>query len=224
MSGNDQPPVPPQQPGSAPDDDPTPVEPPQGEQSPVEPPQGEPTLADPAQGEPTAAASPEGEPGYVMQPPPPGEPGASQSPKNKGLIIGVAVAAAIIVIGGIIGAILLIANSDGDDDDKKEEAESTSVEDFCTVIKEMDSSDDTADDPTVVSDALRDAGTPEGMSDDEKEGRDLLIEIGDDAKDGAAAEKAVGDLSDEDTAKVEAFVGYIGKACAEDPESPSGTP
>ena len=188
MSGNDQPPTPPQPPGSAPDDEPTP-----------EPP------AD--------------EPDYVIEPPAPGESDAAQPNKNKGLIIGVAVAAAIIVIGGIVGAILLIANND-DDDDKKEE---TSVSDFCDVIKEMDESEGTADDPTIVSDALRDAGTPKDMSDDEKAGRDLLIDIGDDAKDGPAAEKAVSDLNEDETALVQAFITYIGKACAEPTptESPS---
>jgi len=190
MSGNDQPPTPPQPPGSAPDDEPTPVGPPQDES-----PESE---------------SPTDEPDYVIEPPPPGEFDAAQPNKNKGLIIGVAVAAAIIVIGGIVGAILLIANGD-DDDDKKE----TSVSDFCKVIEEMDESEGTAEDPTIVSDALRDAGTPKDMSDDEKAGRDLLIDIGDDSKDGPAAEKAVGDLNEDETAKVQAFITYIGKACAE---------
>jgi hypothetical protein len=213
MSGNDQPPVPPTPPGSSPDDEPTPVEPPvdlSKDEPPVEAPQGESTPSDPP------VEPPQGEPGYVIQPPPPGEFGAQPTPgkNNKGLIIGVAVAAAIIVVGGIVGAIALIANSDGNDDNKKAEAKTSSVEDFCKVIKAMDSSTKTADDPTIVSDALRDAGTPKDMADDEKAGRDLLINIGDDAKDGPAAEKAVTDLNKDDTAKVQAFITYIGKACA----------
>jgi hypothetical protein len=206
MSGNDQPPTPPQPPGSSPEDEPTPEGPPQGESPQDGPPEDEPTPVDLSKSEPPAD-----EPDYVIEPPPPGEFDAAQPNKNKGLIIGVAVAAAIIVIGGIVGAILLIANSD-DDDDKKEE---TSVSDFCDVITDMDESEGTAEDPTIVSDALREAGTPKDMSDDEKAGRDLLIDIGDDAKDGPDAEKAVSDLNEDETAKVQAFITYIGKSCAE---------
>jgi hypothetical protein len=193
MSGNDQPPVPPQPPGSAPDDEPTPVDPPQSE------------------------------PGFVMEPPPPGDYAAPPPPsKNKGLIIGVAVAAAIIVIGGIVGAVALIANSGSDD--KKDEAKTTSTKDFCAVITKMDESTGTADDPTIVSDALRKAGTPKDMGDDEQKGRDLLIKIGDDAKDGPAAEKAVTELKSDETATVQAFIAYIGKTCTSASPSPTDSP
>lgn len=189
MSGNDQPPSTPENTGSEPDDEPTP------EPTPVEP-----------TPEPTPV-----EPGFVMEPPPPGESDAPSSSKNNGLIIAVAAAVAIVLIGGGF-LIWYFVSDDDDDDDKKEE---TSISEFCDVIKKMDESEGTADDPTIVSDALRDAGTPEDMTDDEKGGRELLIEIGDDSADGPAAEKAVSELDEADTAKVQAFITYIGKVCAE---------
>ena len=212
MSGNDQPPTTPEPTGSEPDE-PTPVEPTPDEPTPVEPAPVDPPEAELPQDEPTEGEPTEGEQDYVIAPPASGE--SDAAPKNKGLIIGVAIAAAVVVIGGIIGAIALLGGDD--DDDKKEDAE-TSVADFCDVIQEMDSSEGTADDPTIVSDALRDAGTPEDMTDDEQDGRDLLVEIGDDAEDGPAAEKAVQELDEADTAKVQAFITYIGKACAEEPD------
>lgn len=209
MSGNDQPPTTPEPTGSEPEET-TPVDP-----APVDPTPVDPTPADPAPVDPA-----EGEQDFVIAPQGAGESDAPEAQKNKGLIIGVAIAVAIIVIGGIVLAIVLAGGDD--DDDKKEEAE-TSIADFCDVIKKMDNSEGTAEDPTIVSDALRDAGTPEDMSDDEKDGRDLLIDIGDDSEDGPAAEKAVGELDEADTAKVQAFVTYIGKVCAEDP-APSDSP
>jgi hypothetical protein len=213
MSGNDQPPTTPEPTGSEPDE-PTPVESTPDEPTPAEPAPVDPPEAELPQDEPT-----EGERDYVIAPPGAGE--SDAAPKNsKGLIIGVAIAVAVLVIGGIVAAIVLAGGDD--DDDKKEDAE-TSVADFCDVIQEMDSSEGTADDPTIVSDALRDAGTPKDMSDDEQDGRDLLVEIGDDAEDGPAAEKAVQELDEDDTAKVQAFITYIGKVCSEQPD-PSDAP
>jgi len=208
MSGNDQPPTTPEPTGSEPEE-PTPVEP-----TPVDLSKDEPTPVDPPEAEVPQDEPAEGEQDYVIAPPASGESDAAQAPKNKGLIIGVAIAAAIVLIGGIFGAIALIG---GDDDDDKKDEE-TSVADFCDVIKEMDSSEGTADDPTIVSDALRDAGTPKDMTDDEKDGRELLIDIGDDSEDGPAAEKAVQELEEDDTAKVQAFITYIGKACTPAPD------
>jgi len=177
----------------------------------------EPTGSEPD--EPTPVEPTPGEQDFVIAPPASGESDAAQASKNKGLIIGVAIAAAIVVIGGIIGAIALLG---GDDDDDKKNEE-TSVADFCDVIKAMDESQGTAEDPTIVSDALRDAGIPKDMSDDEKDGRELLIDIGDDAEDGPAAEKAVQELDEDDTSKVQAFITYIGESCAPEP-TPTDAP
>lgn len=202
MSENDQPPVPPQSSGSgAPDSEPD-------ESTPVEPTAAEPTEAEPTPAEPEADD-------VVIAPPVPGETEAAPAApaRNKNVIIAAAVTAGIIVIGGIFWAVVALGDDDGDD--AKAESKTTSIEDFCDVIKAMDASEDTRDDPTIVSDALRDAGTPEEMGDDEKAGRDLLIEIGDDAEDGPAAEKAVTDLDEEKTAQVQAFITYIGTVCAE---------
>ena len=213
MSGNDQPPTTPEPTGSEPEE-PTPVEPTPEETTPVDLSKDEPAEAEVPQDEPA-----EGEQDYRHPPSASGESDAAPAPKNKGLIIGIAIAAAIVVIGGIIGAIALLGGDD--DDDKKDEA--TSVSDFCDVIKEMDEEEGTAEDPTIVSDALRDAGTPNDMTDDEKDGRQLLIDIGDDSEDGPAAEKAVQELEEDDTAKVQAFITYIGKACNRRP-TPTDAP
>lgn len=190
---------------------PTPVPPPSPDPEPGE----EPTLAGPPPGEAPQASDDD----VVIEPPVPGEPAATAAP-NQRLIIGVAVAAAIIVIGGIIAAILLLGGDDDGDDEKAEE-KTSSIEDFCAVIEEMDASEDTRDDPTIVSNALRDAGTPEEMGDEEKAGRDLLIKIGDESEDGPAAEEAVQALDTDETAQVQAFVTYITTACAKPSESPS---
>lgn len=210
MSENDQPPVPPQSPDSEPtDSEPTAAEPTPAGTTPVDLSKDEPTPAQP-------------EDDVVIAPPVPGEEAAAATPaRNKNAIIAAAVVAAIIVIGGIFWAVTALSGDD-DDDDTRDEAKTASIEDFCKVIKDMDASEDTADDPTIVSDALRDAGTPEEMGDDEKKGRDLLIKIGDEAEDGPAAEKAVTELDEDETAQVQAFIGYIGATCT--PATPSDSP
>jgi hypothetical protein len=167
-------------------------------------PDDEPTPVEPTPDEPAPD-----EPGFVTEPPPPGESDAPAAGKQNGLIIGVAAAVALLLI---VGGFVIWKVVGDDDDDKKEE---TSISDFCDVIEEMDESEDTAEDPTIVSDALRDAGTPEDMTDDEKDGRELLIDIGDDAEDGPAAEQAVQELDAADQAKLKAFIDYIGKVCAD---------
>jgi hypothetical protein len=123
------------------------------------------------------------------------------------------VAAAIIVIGGIVAAVVLLGGDD-DDDNKKDEAEVVSTEDFCQGMADVYAIDSATATPGDISDGLRDAGVTEELTDDQVAGRDLVIEIGDTAKDNKEAEKNYNALTGDEKAQADGFFTYVQTNCA----------
>ena len=89
---------------------------------------------------------------------------------------------------------------------------SASTEDFCNVNKQFD--DKTT--PKEVVDKFKEVGTPKDMTDSERHGFEVLMDrlskLPDDAKesDYQAMEK---DVSGQDKADIQAFIGYEAKTC-----------
>lgn len=94
-----------------------------------------------------------------------------------------------------------------------------SKKDFCeqvTKAGEMESADDAKD----WGKEMEDVGTPKGISDDARDGFEIVVDAAKDAEeeDGKMKEP---DVSDGDQKKVDKFGEYVGKECApEVPETP----
>ncbi|WP_109505281.1 hypothetical protein [Nocardioides speluncae] len=89
-----------------------------------------------------------------------------------------------------------------------------SKEDFCkqyTKIGEAQSADDAND----WGKEMEDVGTPEGISDDARDGFEIIVDAAKDAeeKDGEIKEP---DIDKDDEKKVAAFSKYVGEECAPD--------
>ena len=88
-----------------------------------------------------------------------------------------------------------------------------SKKDFCDAIQGLDKAGDDFDKNKDAFQELGDTGTPEGISDDGREGFEILIDLADEAESSKDAQKAADDLSSNDQKKVEAFGKYVGETC-----------
>ena len=88
--------------------------------------------------------------------------------------------------------------------------------DFCDAIEGVTKATG-EDDFDKTKDAfadLNDTGTPEGISDDAREGFEILTGLADDADSEKDATKKSDDLSKDEEKKVEEFGKYVEKTCA----------
>jgi len=147
--------------------------------------------------------------------------------------LGLLAASLVLVAGGAVGC--------GDDGSSGSAAEDkgTSTEDFCGAFKAF--ADDlqgvTGEEENLgeilkkAAKRIEDAGTPDGIPDDAKEGLQLTLDAIAELDDDASAEDMAGlegDFSEEDTAKADAFTEYLAKTCPElggsgDSETDSGS-
>jgi hypothetical protein len=88
-----------------------------------------------------------------------------------------------------------------------------SKKDFCDAVKGISNAGDDFDKNKDAFQELADTGTPEGISDDGREGFEILTDLADEADSNKDAEKAAEDLSKDDEKKVEAFGSYVEKNC-----------
>ncbi|MET1060976.1 MAG: hypothetical protein ABWX84_15345 [Nocardioides sp.] len=88
-----------------------------------------------------------------------------------------------------------------------------STKDFCDAIAGLGEAGDDFDKNKDAFKELGDTGTPEGISDDGREGFEILVDLADEAKSSKDAEKSGDDLSSDDEKKVEAFGKYVGETC-----------
>ena len=86
--------------------------------------------------------------------------------------------------------------------------------DFCDSIEGLNKAGDDFDKNKDAFEELADTGTPDGISDDAREGFEILIDLADEADSNKDAEKAAEDLGSDEEKKVEAFGEYVGKTCA----------
>lgn len=91
-----------------------------------------------------------------------------------------------------------------------------STKDFCEQVNKAQKAE-SADDYKDWGKDMEDVGTPEGISDDARDGFEVIVDAAKDAEeeDGKLKEP---DSSDEDDKKVEAFGKYVAEECA--PEVP----
>jgi len=89
-----------------------------------------------------------------------------------------------------------------------------SKEDFCDAIHGLDKAGDDFDENKDAFEELASTGTPEGISDDGREGFEILVDLADEAESTKDAKKAADDLSSDEEKKVEAFGKYVGETCA----------
>jgi hypothetical protein len=85
--------------------------------------------------------------------------------------------------------------------------------DFCDAVEKVSKNADDYDEARDAALDLGDVGTPEGISDDAREGFEISIDAFDEAEDEKDLDKAQDDLSSDDKKKVEAFSSYIDKTC-----------
>jgi hypothetical protein len=90
--------------------------------------------------------------------------------------------------------------------------------DFCDAVEKVSKNADDYDEARDAALDLGDVGTPEGISDDAREGFEISIDAFDEAEDEKDLEKAQDDLSSDDKKKVEAFSSYIDKTCGSEGE------
>jgi hypothetical protein len=86
--------------------------------------------------------------------------------------------------------------------------------DFCDAIQGLNKAGDDFDKNKDAFAELGDTGTPDGISDDAREGFEILVDLADEADSNKDAEKSAKDLSSDEKKKVEAFGEYVGKTCA----------
>ncbi|WP_232678414.1 hypothetical protein [Nocardioides sp. R-C-SC26] len=86
-----------------------------------------------------------------------------------------------------------------------------SVEDFCSTFTTATG----AETPKDAADELAEVGTPEDIDDEAREGFEIMVDALDGAEDDASFDAVEGEVSEDDTAKVTAFVTYAGTTCAD---------
>ena len=86
--------------------------------------------------------------------------------------------------------------------------------DFCDSIQGLNKASADFDENKDAFEKLADTGTPEGISDDAREGFEILVDLADEADSNEDAEKSAKDLSSDEKKKIEAFGEYVGKTCA----------
>ena len=89
-----------------------------------------------------------------------------------------------------------------------------SKNDFCDAIEGLNKAGDDFDKNKDAFEELGDTGTPDSISDDGREGFEILVDLADEADSTKDAKKAADDLSSDDEKKVEAFGKYVGETCA----------
>ncbi len=92
--------------------------------------------------------------------------------------------------------------------------EDASKGDFCDAVDEVVSSASDYDKAKDAAAELGDVGTPDGISDDAREGFELSIDAFDESDDEKDLEKAQEDLSSDEKKKVQAFGAYVDKTCS----------
>jgi hypothetical protein len=99
-----------------------------------------------------------------------------------------------------------------------------SKEDFCDAFEKVgNAGDDFGKGKDAISE-LEDTGTPDDISDDAREGFEILLDVVDGADSSKEAEEAADDLSKDDAEKVEAFTTYTIKKCTDLGDLPSDLP
>jgi len=99
----------------------------------------------------------------------------------------------------------------GSGDDAPEDA---STKDFCGSFAKVSQSRDFDKTKDAFQD-LKDTGTPDNMSDDAREGFEILTDIATDADSEKDATKKAEDLSADDEKKVTKFIAYTAKECSD---------
>jgi len=92
--------------------------------------------------------------------------------------------------------------------------EDASKGDFCDAVDNVVSSANDYDKAKDAASELSDVGTPDGISDDAREGFELSIDAFDEAENEKDLEKAQEDLSSDEKKKVQAFGEYVDKTCS----------
>lgn len=194
---------------------------------PGQPPQGQPAWN---QG-PTPTQQMPIQPGGNWGPPPggPGQPGQPWGPppptgggSNKGkiaLIVGLVV----ILLAGIGTAVALVVSGDDDKDGSVDKTAST--EEFCKVYKQSEEFGDDTDLEAAQDWAsdMQDTGVPEDISDEARDGLELMIRTFKDADSAEELDDADEKFSEEEKKSFEAFVTWAVKACY-DMDLPSDMP
>jgi hypothetical protein len=90
-----------------------------------------------------------------------------------------------------------------------------SKKDFCEQATKMGSVE-SADDAQDWGKEMEDVGTPEGISDDARDGFEVIVDAAKDAEEDDGKMKDP-DLSKDDEKKVEAYGEYVGKECSPEP-------
>ena len=119
------------------------------------------------------------------------------------------------------GMVLMAGMLAGCGDDAPDNA---SKKDFCDAFEAVGNAGDDFDKGKERLQDLKDTGTPEDIPDDAREGFDILLDVVDDADTTDDLDKAAGDLSKDDTKKVEAFTTYTIKKCTDLGDLPSDMP
>ena len=157
----------------------------------------------------------------------------------NGKALAVIIAAIVLVVAGVVGAAVALTTGDDDDDKANDDNDSSdtggeiSVEEFCEPFQTyMDSFldvDITAPEEEQVQTlvgaikdyaaALDDLGTPEGMPDDAREGKEVLVDWAEDLDlDHFTSiedfENFEDEFSDDENAAGEAFFAYAEKTCS----------
>lgn len=107
-------------------------------------------------------------------------------------------------------------------DDPSDAPDDASTEDFCEAFEGGPTDGEPSeDDLQEWADELSDAGTPEGIDDDAREGFELFVEALQDVDpDDFGPDSDLNDIFDDedDAAKVTAFLTYYGTECADIPD------
>jgi hypothetical protein len=93
-----------------------------------------------------------------------------------------------------------------------------STGDFCEAVDKVSHNATDYDEMRDAAAELNDVGTPDGISDDARDGFEISMDAFDDSEDEKDLEQAQEDLSSDEKKKVEAFNSYIDKTCGSEGE------
>lgn len=167
-----------------------------------------------------------GPPGGPGGPGQPGQPWGAPPPtgggSNKGKIA-LIVALVVILLAGIGTAVALVVS--GDDDKDGEVDKTASTEEFCEVYKKSEDFGDDTDIDTARDWAndMQETGVPKDISDDARDGLELMIRTFKNASSAEELDNADEDFSEDEKKSFEAFVTWAVKACY-DLDMPSDLP
>ncbi len=192
-------------------------------------------MTQPPMGPPPQGPPPQGPPPSFGGPPPPGGP-TYPSPGGGGVngkALAVIIAAIVLVVGGIVTAVAVVSGDDDDSADDIDSGGSASVEEFCDVftglasgmIDRVDLGDSEEEQGGVMVEVLNewaaemeDVGVPEGMSDEARDGLELIVETAADLEPGdiqalSDLERLEESFSDDEQEAVTAFEEYAADNC-----------